>query len=167
MVPPEDRIIETPSKKACDGVEPIASDDSASQLPGLEVRFLWPSNKTNRLMIVYLTRSASPLNRPFCSKKAAESISLGAVLFLPAPRKDVVSKKGQRANRRSEIRCKRCNWKTTDSARATSDSNMMFRLSKHGLERIHQRSSGKEYIRLYNLLEALPVRQGFVRFPRR
>ncbi|KAK9257924.1 hypothetical protein V1519DRAFT_369265, partial [Lipomyces tetrasporus] len=32
-----------------------------------------------------------------------------------------------------EIRCRRCNWKTTDSARATSTSNMRFHLTKHGI----------------------------------
>ncbi|KAK9489894.1 hypothetical protein V1508DRAFT_361164, partial [Lipomyces doorenjongii] len=32
-----------------------------------------------------------------------------------------------------EIRCTRCNWRTTDSARATSTSNMRFHLTKHGI----------------------------------
>ncbi|ODQ69031.1 hypothetical protein LIPSTDRAFT_76528 [Lipomyces starkeyi NRRL Y-11557] len=39
----------------------------------------------------------------------------------------------------SEIRCTRCNWRTTDSARATSTSNMRFHLTKHGIS-----SSGSE-----------------------
>ncbi|KAK9492331.1 hypothetical protein V1508DRAFT_404797 [Lipomyces doorenjongii] len=32
-----------------------------------------------------------------------------------------------------EIRCTMCNWKTTDSARATSTSNMKLHLNRHGI----------------------------------
>ncbi|KAK9482907.1 hypothetical protein V1527DRAFT_474869, partial [Lipomyces starkeyi] len=32
-----------------------------------------------------------------------------------------------------QIQCNRCNWKTTDSSRATSTSNMIAHLAKHGI----------------------------------
>ncbi|KAK9241872.1 hypothetical protein V1506DRAFT_446970, partial [Lipomyces tetrasporus] len=40
-------------------------------------------------------------------------------------------KKGPIGDR--EIRCTMCNWKTTDSARATSTSNMKLHLNRHGI----------------------------------
>ncbi|KAK9429404.1 hypothetical protein V1505DRAFT_292181, partial [Lipomyces doorenjongii] len=44
-----------------------------------------------------------------------------------------------------QIQCKLCNWKTTDSARATSTSNMKLHLNKHG---IHGDGSGGNEVKM-------------------
>ncbi|KAK9481676.1 hypothetical protein V1527DRAFT_478913, partial [Lipomyces starkeyi] len=42
-------------------------------------------------------------------------------------------KRGKGPVEDSQIQCNRCNWKTTDSSGATSTSNMIAHLAKHGI----------------------------------
>lgn len=132
--PPEDCIIETPSKKARSSVELIAPDDSASQLTRarspLSVAYQ-QSEQTDDSLPDAVSISPEP---GLSARRRPQNQSLWAQFdSFPLPGKIWHPKRGKGPIEDREIRCKRCNWKTTDSARATSTSNMMFHLSKHGI----------------------------------
>jgi hypothetical protein len=133
-VPLEDRIIETPSKKARSSVEPIAPDDSASQLTParspLSVAYQ-QNEQTDDCLPDAVSISPEP---GLSARRRPQNQSLWAQFdSFPLPGRTWHPKRGKGPIEDREIRCKRCNWKTTDSARATSTSNMMFHLSKHGI----------------------------------
>ncbi|KAK9249959.1 hypothetical protein V1507DRAFT_469045 [Lipomyces tetrasporus] len=136
---PEDRI----TKKSrlnllVEGGEPITHNDSASQWTTSSVTLadstsadcsqeqsssveeLWESSRISDQSSTPLTKSQNSLWSHF------------SINYLPGklwyPKR---GKKGPIEDR--EIRCTMCNWKTTDSARATSTSNMKLHLNRHGI----------------------------------
>ncbi|KAK9489206.1 hypothetical protein V1508DRAFT_407220 [Lipomyces doorenjongii] len=78
--------------------------------------------------------NSSVLCEPEFSRKKTQNQSLWEQFDVIAlPGKLWCRKRGKGPLEDREIRCSRCNWRTTDSARATSTSNMRFHLTKHGI----------------------------------
>lgn len=129
---PEDRIVEEPpSKKARSSVEPITPDDSASQLTRAQspLSETYQQNALTETFTDVISESCEPEH----PRRRMQNQSLWAQFdSIPLPGKMWCPKRGKGPVEDREIRCKRCSWRTTDSARATSTSNMMFHLSKHG-----------------------------------
>ncbi|KAJ5085382.1 hypothetical protein N7532_003037 [Penicillium argentinense] len=132
--PPEDRIIEIPpSKRARSSVEPITPDDSASQLSRARSPLVAICSQ-NELTAEALPDVVSISNESGLSRRKMQNQALWAHFDCsPLPGRMWWPKRGKGPINDREVRCKRCNWKTTDSTRATSTSNMMFHLSKHGI----------------------------------
>ncbi|KAK9244132.1 hypothetical protein V1506DRAFT_440706, partial [Lipomyces tetrasporus] len=131
---PEDRI----TKKSrlnllVEGGEPITHNDSASQWTpssttsadcsqeqSSSVEELWESSRISDQSSTPLTKSQNSLWSHF------------SINYLPG--KLWYPKRGKKAPIEDrEIRCTMCNWKTTDSARATSTSKMKLHLNRHGI----------------------------------
>ncbi|KAK9252428.1 hypothetical protein V1507DRAFT_461450 [Lipomyces tetrasporus] len=106
--------------------EPITHNDSASQWTrsseqSSSVEELWGSSRVSDQSSTPLTKSQ---NLSLWSHFSINN--LPGKLWYPKR-----GKKGPIEDR--EIRCTMCNWKTTDSARATSTSNMKLHLNRHGI----------------------------------
>lgn len=121
----EDRIIEDPSsRRICSSVEPISPEDSPSQLTSIQS----PNTEEMSSDIVSVT------NRPGLSPRRTMNQTRWAQFnSSPLPGKMWWPKRIKSPIENREVHCKRCNWKPTDSAIATSTSNMIFHLSKHGI----------------------------------
>lgn len=132
-ISPEDRIIEEPPlKKSRSSVEPITPNDSASQLTRAGSPLL-ETCQQNKPTDEVLPNMVSTSYESEISRRKTQNQSLwGRFDCFPLPGKMWCPKRGRGPVEDREIRCKRYNWKTTDSARATSTSNMMLHLSKHG-----------------------------------
>lgn len=133
-VSPEDRITDIPpSKRARSSVEPITPDDSASQLTRVQsplMSICSPNEQTEEA----LPSVDSISNKSGLSRRKTQNQALWAEFdSFPLPGRLWWPRKGKSPVEDREVRCKRCNWKTTDSTRATSTSNMIFHLSKHGV----------------------------------
>ncbi|KAK9257961.1 hypothetical protein V1519DRAFT_361880, partial [Lipomyces tetrasporus] len=129
--PPEDRVIKRfRSNIGSSGVELITSDDSASQLNQLPA----DSSQQSELNDDGQVDTSSVSTESESSRKNPPNQSLWVQFDVSAlPGKLWWPKRGKGPIEDREIRCKRCHWTTTDSARATSTSNMRFHLTKHGI----------------------------------
>ncbi|KAK9234921.1 hypothetical protein V1525DRAFT_349289 [Lipomyces kononenkoae] len=137
---PEDRIVKKSRLDlSTEVVEPITADDSASQLMSISpvpTDFQTSDNSREETSSVEeLPETSLVSGEPSTQLDKNQNLSLWSnfsVSDLPGklwyPKR---GKKGPIVDR--EIRCKMCNWKTTDSARATSTSNMKLHLGKHGI----------------------------------
>ncbi|GCB25497.1 hypothetical protein AAWM_08382 [Aspergillus awamori] len=131
--PTEARIFKRPRlNKPKESREPITSDDSVSQLDqsrSSPVESLqqdgfpeWDSSEISQ----HSTPSL-PRGRP------QNDLLWAQFIVSPLPGK-VWSRRGAKAPVQDrKIQCKRCNWQTSDSARATSTSNIRIQLAKHGV----------------------------------
>jgi hypothetical protein len=137
---PEDRIVKKLRLNlSTEGVEPLTANNSASQWISIS-----PAPTDSQTSDTCHEETSSVEELPESSGVSGESsahldknqnLSLWSnfsVSELPGklwyPKR---GKKGPIVDR--EIRCKMCAWKTTDSARATSTSNMKLHLGKHGI----------------------------------
>ncbi|KAK9233693.1 hypothetical protein V1525DRAFT_351432, partial [Lipomyces kononenkoae] len=130
---PEDRIPKrSRSDDAHSTIEPITPDDSASQLSQSEDPLVsgfqdgeftedGPSDTSS--LCVLEPSGKKPQNQALWAQFTAS----------PLPGKMWWPKRGKGPMEDRQIQCNRCNWKTTDSSRATSTSNMIAHLSKHGI----------------------------------
>ncbi|KAK9250545.1 hypothetical protein V1507DRAFT_377991, partial [Lipomyces tetrasporus] len=135
---PEDRIVKRFRSNRAGSVE-ITQDDSASQLTQRQSSPADSSQQPELTDDGRVDRS-SVSSESESSRKKPQNQSLWAQFdILELPGKLWWPKRGKGPIEDREIRCTRCNWRTTDSARATSTSNMRFHLTKHGIS-----SSGSE-----------------------
>jgi hypothetical protein len=142
----EDRIFKKPCLIKADCNKPITPDESASQLsqsacPTVESHQQEEINDNDNLpsdatSTIYeaMTPQSRPLNH---SLWAQFNVS-------PLPGKFWWPKRGKGPLEDREIQCVRCKWRTTDSARATSTSNMKFHLAKHGIFQSSSKSSQED-----------------------
>ncbi|KAK9346079.1 hypothetical protein V1522DRAFT_339973, partial [Lipomyces starkeyi] len=131
---PEDRI----SKKSrliipIDSSEPITPDDSASQLTQ-DGDTPAESPQEHALSVDELL-DTSRLSDLSSNPAKSQNLSLWSHFDISSvPGKLWYPKRGKKGPIEDrEIRCKMCNWKTMDSARATSTSNMNLHLKKHDM----------------------------------
>ncbi|KAK9342243.1 hypothetical protein V1522DRAFT_41511 [Lipomyces starkeyi] len=119
--------------------EPIKCNDSASQwTPGS----VTPADSTSAERHQEQTSSVEGLSEssrvsdqssiPLAKSQNPSLWSHFSISYLPG--KLLYPKRGKRGPIEDrEIRCTMCNWKTTDSARAMSTSNMKLHLNRHGI----------------------------------
>ncbi|KAK9320397.1 hypothetical protein V1517DRAFT_251737, partial [Lipomyces orientalis] len=130
---PEDRIVKKNRYTAPRSIELLTPDDSASQLTQRQSSPADSSHQPESTDDVPVDISSVPCESE-SSRKKTQSQSLWAQFDVIAlPGKLWCPKRGKGPLEDREIRCTRCNWRTTDSARATSTSNMRFHLTKHGI----------------------------------
>ncbi|KAK9481422.1 hypothetical protein V1527DRAFT_379495, partial [Lipomyces starkeyi] len=136
---PEDHMVKRSRSNRAGSVELITQDDSASQLTQRQSSPADSSQQPELTDDGRVDRS-SVSSESESSRKKPQNQSLWAQFdILELPGKLWWPKRGKGPIEDREIRCTRCNWRTTDSARATSTSNMRFHLTKHGIS-----SSGSE-----------------------
>ncbi|KAK9326584.1 hypothetical protein V1520DRAFT_351044 [Lipomyces starkeyi] len=160
--PPEDRVVKRfRSNRGSDGVELITPGYSASQL---NQRQSSPADSSQQSEVNDdgQVDTSSVSSESESSRKKPQNQSLWTQFDVSAlPGKLWWPKRGKGPIEDRQIRCRRCNWKTTDSARATSTSNMRFHLTKHGIslsgsECIIVRVEAKQYAkRVAQMLEKL------------
>jgi hypothetical protein len=131
----EDRIFKKPRLTAIlHDTEPITPDDSASQLTQNRTP---PSESPGEraLSLDGLSEISQFSKQSLNALSRTQNASLWAQFDVtPLPGKLWWPKRGKRDPLEDrDIHCKRCSWKTTDSARATSTTNMKNHLGKHGL----------------------------------
>ncbi|KAK9258245.1 hypothetical protein V1519DRAFT_28409, partial [Lipomyces tetrasporus] len=120
---PEDRIVKRFRSNRAGSVE-ITQDDSASQLTQRQSSPADSSQQPELTDDGRVDRS-SVSSESESSRKKPQNQSLWAQFdILELPGKLWWPKRGKGPIEDREIRCTRCNWRTTDSARATSTSNM-------------------------------------------
>ncbi|KAK9335536.1 hypothetical protein V1521DRAFT_439554, partial [Lipomyces starkeyi] len=120
---PEDRIVKRFRSNRAGSVE-ITQDDSASQLTQRQSSPADSSQQPELTADGRVDRS-SVSSESESSRKKPQNQSLWAQFdILELPGKLWWPKRGKGPIEDREIRCTRCNWRTTDSARATSKSNM-------------------------------------------
>ncbi|KAK9321384.1 hypothetical protein V1517DRAFT_278167, partial [Lipomyces orientalis] len=133
---PEDRMVKRgrfPSP--LDSSEPITPDDSASQL-SQDVEHIqnYPQNEAGSLD----EQSETSLDSMESSKPSAQrqnTLLWSYFNVSPIPGKLWYPKRGKTGPLLdNEIQCRLCSWKTTDSARASSTTNMRSHLNNDRLE---------------------------------
>lgn len=130
----EDRIDKKRRLRRTDHSDSITPNESASRCrsasPVGESHIQEESNNDDNPP----SDTASAIHEAATSRARPLNHSLWAeFLVSPLPGKLWWPKRGKGPVEDREIRCVRCSWKTTDSARATSTSNMKLHLSKHGI----------------------------------
>ncbi|KAK9319643.1 hypothetical protein V1517DRAFT_240717, partial [Lipomyces orientalis] len=130
---PEDRIAKrSRSDEELSTVEPIPLDDSVNHLS--QVQDPLASASQHRESAEDGPSDTSSLCESEPSGKRTQNQVLWAqftVSLLPGMMWWPKRGKGPVEDR--QIQCNRCNWKTTDSSRSTSTSNMIAHLAKHGI----------------------------------
>ncbi|KAK9489889.1 hypothetical protein V1508DRAFT_458196 [Lipomyces doorenjongii] len=137
---PEDRI----TKKSrlnlpIEGSEPITHNDSASQwTPSYATSADSTSADCSQEQISSvkeLPESSRVSDQSSTPPTKSQNLSLWSHFSINSlPGKLWYPKRGKKGPIEDrEIRCTMCNWKTTDSARATSTSNMKLHLNRHGI----------------------------------
>ncbi|KAK9346858.1 hypothetical protein V1522DRAFT_420665 [Lipomyces starkeyi] len=124
---PEDRMVKRGRfASPLDSSEPITPDDSASQLS--------QDNEAGSLD----GQSETSLDSMESSKHSAQrqnTLLWSYYNVCPIPGKLWYPKRGKKGPLLdNEIQCRLCSWKTTDSSRASSTTNMRLHLNKHRLE---------------------------------
>ncbi|KAK9341804.1 hypothetical protein V1521DRAFT_359486, partial [Lipomyces starkeyi] len=129
----EDRIAKrSRSDEEHSTVEPITPDDSANQLS--QHQDVLASTSQHRESTEDGPSDASSLCESEPSAKRTQNQILWAQFTASLlPGKLWWPKRGKGPVEDRQIQCNRCNWKTTDSSRATSTSNMIAHLAKHGI----------------------------------
>ncbi|KAK9348636.1 hypothetical protein V1522DRAFT_455843 [Lipomyces starkeyi] len=89
--------------------------------------------RSNRAGSVEITQDDSASQLTQRQSSPADSSQQPELTYDGRVDRSSVSSRGKGPIEDREIRCTRCNWRTTDSARATSTSNMRFHLAKHGI----------------------------------
>lgn len=131
--PTEDRIFKRPRfNKSKESPEHITPDDSASQLEQTRSSPVESLQQTE--FPDWGSSEVSQRSAPSSTRGRPQNDSLWAQFIVsPLPGKLWSRKGSKRPTEDRKIQCKRCNWQTSDSARATSTSNMRIHLAKHGL----------------------------------
>lgn len=130
---PEHRAIKKPRLVSPPNTsELIGPEDSASQLtPNLP-----PPDSYSELSTTSSSEINQFTNTPNQSRTQQHSQWLWRQFSIsPLHGKQWQPKRSRKILEDREIRCIRCDWKTTDSARATSTTNMKAHLIKHGISR--------------------------------
>ncbi|KAK9334335.1 hypothetical protein LIPSTDRAFT_5757 [Lipomyces starkeyi NRRL Y-11557] len=129
---PEDRIVKRFRSNHAGSVQ-ITQNHSASQLTQRQSSPA-DSSQQPELTDDGLVDRSSVSSESESSRKKPQNQSLWAQFdILELPGKLWWPKRGKGPIEDREILCTRCNWRTTDSARATSTSNMRFHPTKHGI----------------------------------
>ncbi|KAK9493603.1 hypothetical protein V1508DRAFT_77829 [Lipomyces doorenjongii] len=130
---PEDRMVKKYRYSAPRSVELLTADDSTSQLTQRQSSPADSSHQPESTDDLQVDNS-SVLCEPEFSRKKTQNQSLWEQFdAIALSGKLWCRKRGKGPLEDREIRCTRCNWRTTDSARATSTSNMRFHLTKYGI----------------------------------
>ncbi|KAK9342232.1 hypothetical protein V1522DRAFT_440429, partial [Lipomyces starkeyi] len=130
---PEDRIAKRyRSDEEHSTVEPITPDDTANQLSQHQDALASTSQHRES------TEDGSFDTSSLCESEPSGIRTQNQILWAQftaslLPGKMWWPKRGKGPVEDRQIQCNRCNWKTTDSSRATSISNMIAHLAKHGI----------------------------------
>ena len=132
-VPTEDRIFKRPRvNEPKVSPEPITPDDSVSQL--VQNRSSPVESLQQNEFPEWGSSEISQRSTPSLPRGRPQNDSLWSQFIVsPLPGKLWSRKGAKRPAEDRKIQCKRCNWQTCDSARATSTSNMKIHLAKHGV----------------------------------
>ncbi|CAG8014111.1 unnamed protein product [Penicillium salamii] len=126
--PTKDRIFK---RRRLGTLEPITPDDSASQLDQARSSPVESLQQTEFPVCgwseISQRSTLSTRGRPQNDSPLAQFI------MSPLPGKFWSRKRSKRPAEDRKIQCRRCNWQTSDSARATSTSNMKDHIAKHGI----------------------------------
>ena len=130
--PTEDRIFKRPRLEGLTGtLEPITPDDSASQLDQARSS---PVESLQQTEFPVCGSSEISQRSTLSTRGRPQNDSLWAQFIMsPLPGKFWSRKGSKRPAEDRKIQCRRCNWQTSDSARATSTSNMKNHIAKHGI----------------------------------
>ncbi|KAJ5348632.1 uncharacterized protein N7506_001885 [Penicillium brevicompactum] len=128
--PTEDRIFKRPRLEGLTGtLEPITPDDSASQLDQARSS---PVESLQQTEFPVCGSSEISQRSTLSTRGRPQNDSLWAQFIMsPLPGKFWSRKGSKRPAEDRKIQCRRCNWQTSDSARATSTSNMKNHIAKH------------------------------------
>ncbi|ODQ76868.1 hypothetical protein LIPSTDRAFT_332718 [Lipomyces starkeyi NRRL Y-11557] len=133
---PEDRMVKrTRLPSPLNSSEPITPDDSASQLSQAKDSLAeYPQNEVISLDDPSET-SLDSTSSPTPSVQRLNTLLWSYFDVSPIPGKLWYPKRGKKEPLADYvIQCKFCSWKTTDSARASSTTNMRSHVNKHRLE---------------------------------